>query len=222
MTEQKSEGIYTYCIEYAKTTQSRCAACKKGISIKSLRAAEIFRKSPKEKKNLAKHTWYHFKCFKVPTLLTQIPIEQFRGYPSLKEKDKARVQKLIKHGKGATWTAIVEKEKAEEGEEEAVTKKKETIDENIDITEKLTGIQEKTEKNKTEKNKTEKNKTEKKKVEKKSDKKLKAKTEEKNKVNKKKKPATTEVVHKPKKVVLPTEDQIELESIAKEFQALRK
>lgn len=155
--------------------------------------------------------------YTVPTLLTQIPIEQFRGYPSLKEKDKARVQKLIKHGKGATWTAIVEKEKAEEGEEEAVTKKKETIDENIDITEKLTGIQEKTEKNKTEKNKTEK-----KKVEKKSDKKLKAKTEEKNKVNKKKKPATTEVVHKPKKVVLPTEDQIELESIAKEFQALRK
>ncbi|CEG63180.1 hypothetical protein RMATCC62417_00367 [Rhizopus microsporus] len=221
MTEQKSEGIYTYCIEYAKTTQSRCAACKKGIPVKSLRAAEIFRKSPKEKKNLARHTWYHFKCFKVPTLLTQIPIEQFRGYPTLKEKDKARVQKLIKHGKGATWAAIVEKEKAEEGEEEAVTKKKETIDENIDITEKLTGIQEKTEKNKTEKNKTEEKKTEKKKVEK-NGKKLKAKTEEKNKVNKKKKPATTEVAHKPKKVVLPTEDQIELETIAKEFQALKK
>lgn len=152
----------------------------------------------------------------VPTLLTQIPIEQFRGYPTLKEKDKARVQKLIKHGKGATWAAIVEKEKAEEGEEEAVTKKKETIDENIDITEKLTGIQEKTEKNKTEEKKTEKKKVEK------NGKKLKAKTEEKNKVNKKKKPATTEVAHKPKKVVLPTEDQIELETIAKEFQALKK
>jgi hypothetical protein len=26
--------------------------------------AEIYRKSKKVKKDLAKHTWYHFKCFK--------------------------------------------------------------------------------------------------------------------------------------------------------------
>lgn len=65
MTEQKSsEGIYTYCIEYAKTQQSKCDSCKKIIPNKSLRAAEIYRKSSKEKKNLARHTWYHFKCWK--------------------------------------------------------------------------------------------------------------------------------------------------------------
>lgn len=69
MTEQnttaKTDGsITTYCIEHAKTQQSKCAACEKTIPHKSLRVAEIFRKSKKVKKDLAKHTWYHFKCFK--------------------------------------------------------------------------------------------------------------------------------------------------------------
>lgn len=69
MTEQsttaKTDGsITTYCIEHAKTQQSKCAACEKTIPHKSLRVAEIYRKSKKVKKDLAKHTWYHFKCFK--------------------------------------------------------------------------------------------------------------------------------------------------------------
>lgn len=69
MTEQnttaKTDGsITTYCIEHAKTQQSKCAACERVIPHKSLRVAEIFRKSKKVKKDLARHTWYHFKCFK--------------------------------------------------------------------------------------------------------------------------------------------------------------
>ncbi|EIE79380.1 hypothetical protein G6F46_004250 [Rhizopus delemar] len=211
MTEQKSsEGIYTYCIEYAKTQQSKCDSCKKIIPNKSLRAAEIYRKSPKEKKNLARHTWYHFKCWKVPTLLTRIPIEQFRGYPTLQDKDKARVQKVIKHGVGACWSDITKKEKeAKEEEEGEVKPKKKEIDDDVDMTESLTGVQEK-KVNKTKDNK-------------KKDKNLKAKTDEKNKVNKKnKKPAAKEVAHKSKEILLPKQDQLELESIAKEFKALKK
>ncbi|KAG0165165.1 hypothetical protein DFQ30_008879 [Apophysomyces sp. BC1015] len=63
------EGITTYCIEYAKQF-SNCEECDKPIPHKSLRAGSIFRKSKKEKKNLAKHTWWHFKCWKVKPVTT--------------------------------------------------------------------------------------------------------------------------------------------------------
>jgi hypothetical protein len=68
MTDQataKGDGsITTYCIEHAKTQKSKCIACDKVIPHKSLRVGEIYRKNKKVKKNLAKHTWYHFKCWK--------------------------------------------------------------------------------------------------------------------------------------------------------------
>jgi hypothetical protein len=58
------QGITTYCVEYAASQMSKCEDCKKMIPHKSLRVAEIYRKSKKVKKNQAKHTWYHFKCFR--------------------------------------------------------------------------------------------------------------------------------------------------------------
>lgn len=100
--------IITYCVEYAQSQTSKCATCNRTIPNKSLRCGEIFRRSKKEKKQLSKTTWYHFKCFPgkpltpwqsfsykkqltdhplpVPELLTKLPIEQFRGYPAVEEK----------------------------------------------------------------------------------------------------------------------------------------
>lgn len=61
----KGDGsITTHCIEHAKTQKSKCASCDKIIPHKSLRVGEIYRKNKKVKKDLAKHTWYHFKCWK--------------------------------------------------------------------------------------------------------------------------------------------------------------
>ena len=45
----------------------------------------------------------------VPELVTKLPIEQFRGYPSLKEKDKKRIQQVIEKGVGATWNDVKER-----------------------------------------------------------------------------------------------------------------
>lgn len=63
--EKKPEGsITSYCIEHALTQKSKCADCGKTIPVKSLRVAEIYRSSKKVKKDKARHTWYHFKCWK--------------------------------------------------------------------------------------------------------------------------------------------------------------
>lgn len=104
MSEQ---GITTYSVEYREKPGAKCAACSKSILAKSLAASEIYRKSKTEKKKFAKHTWYHFKCWTgksqaivqwgckvynnmkdhiVPDMVTKLPIEQLRGYPSLVEK----------------------------------------------------------------------------------------------------------------------------------------
>ena len=57
------QGITTYSVEYREKPGAKCATCSKSILAKSLAASEIFRKSKTEKKKLAKHTWYHFKCW---------------------------------------------------------------------------------------------------------------------------------------------------------------
>ncbi|CEP08930.1 hypothetical protein [Parasitella parasitica] len=225
MTEQSAttktdKAIITYCIEHAKTQQSKCAACNKTIPHKSLRVAEIVRRSKKVKKDAAKHTWYHFKCFKVPELLTRVPIEQFRGYPALNEKEKARVQRVIQSGIGSSWADLMEKTKPVKTEEEleadkeeqAKKDKKKKEDEDsmkMDMTEILTGTQQKStakSKNKTATaGKKEKKAT------------LKPKTDAKSKVTKKK----AEVALQTKQVVLPKKDLLELQKIAKEFSAFK-
>ncbi|KAL9542346.1 hypothetical protein MBANPS3_008658 [Mucor bainieri] len=241
MTEQsttaKTDGsITTYCIEHAKTQQSKCAACEKTIPHKSLRVAEIYRKSKKVKKDLAKHTWYHFKCFKVPELLVRVPIEQFRGYPALNDKDKSRVQRVIQSGVGSSWADLMEKAKPVKTEEELEAdkeeqakkdkKKKEDEDSmNMDMTANLTGTQQKP---------TTKSKANKKPVpapapsdkkasapEQKSKKALKAKTDKKSKVTKNKTAAAATVAPPVKEVKLPKEDLDELQNFAKEFMAFK-
>ncbi|GAN10310.1 hypothetical protein MAM1_0342d09848 [Mucor ambiguus] len=239
MTEQnttaKTDGsITTYCIEHAKTQQSKCAACEKTIPHKSLRVAEIYRKSKKVKKDLAKHTWYHFKCFKVPELLVRVPIEQFRGYPALNEKDKSRVQRVIQSGVGSSWADLMEKAKPVKTEEELEAdkeeqakkdkKKKEDEDSmNMDMTANLTGTQQKP---------TAKSKANKKPVpapsekkastaEQKNKKALKAKTDKKSKVTKNKATAAASVAPPVKEVKLPKEDLDELQNFAKEFMAFK-
>lgn len=62
-TDGQPQPIITYCIEYAESQNSKCAGCNRTIPNKSLRCGEISRKSKKEKKQLSKTTWYHFKCF---------------------------------------------------------------------------------------------------------------------------------------------------------------
>ncbi|KAI8969186.1 hypothetical protein BDF20DRAFT_916565 [Mycotypha africana] len=210
MTDQPSERpIISYCIEHAKTQQSKCNACNKVIPHKSLRVAEIYRRSKKVKKDDAKHTWFHFKCFKVPELLKRVPIEQFRGYPALNEKDKVRVQRLITEGSvGSTWTDLMNKSKPEKTEQELEVEKKKQENkekkekeakdtEDMDMTESLTGMQVKKEEMKKNKDK----------------KSLSAKDKKSKKVTKPEKPK--------KEVVLPKEDLQELAKFAKEFKALQ-
>ncbi|GAB5585138.1 hypothetical protein Unana1_00038 [Umbelopsis nana] len=141
----ENRPIITYCVEYAESQNSKCATCQRIIPNKSLRCGEIYRKSKKEKKQLSKTTWYHFKCFPVPVLLTKLPIEQFRGYPSIQPKDQERVQKLLQLGVGVTWnekfgSTETKKDEAEE-EDESKTKKKKTKrdDKPVDMTAGLTG-----------------------------------------------------------------------------------
>ncbi|KAF7727814.1 hypothetical protein EC973_007045 [Apophysomyces ossiformis] len=174
------EGITTYCIEYARQF-SKCEECGKPIPHKSLRAGSIFRK--------------------MPQLLTQIPIEQFRGYPSLSEKDQSKVQMVVKQGLNASWLTVrppVTVEDDQEQEEQSETKQEQKI-EDIDMTSGLTGLPSN-------------NNKAKKTTEKKTKKKLKA-TKDKKKVTKKV-PATTTM-----KALPSLRDQQELESITKEIQA---
>lgn len=57
-------SITSYCIEHAATQKSKCAACERVIPHKSLRVAEVYRRTKKVKKDKARHTWFHFKCWK--------------------------------------------------------------------------------------------------------------------------------------------------------------
>lgn len=85
--------------------------------------------------------------------MVRVPIEQFRGYPTLNEKDKARVQRVINEGVGASWSELMEKSKPiktekeleeEKEKKEKKDKKKQEAEEtlNMDLTDKLTGVQE--------------------------------------------------------------------------------
>ena len=58
-------------------------------------------------------------------MLTRVPIEQFRGYPALNEKDKARVQRVIQSGVGSSWAELMEKAKPVKTEEELEADKEE-------------------------------------------------------------------------------------------------
>ncbi|OBZ87429.1 hypothetical protein A0J61_04524 [Choanephora cucurbitarum] len=218
MTDQSADKpVITHCIEHAKTQQSVCAECQKTIPHKSLRVAEIYRKNKKVKKNAARHTWYHFKCWKVPEYLTHVPIEQFRGYPTLNDKDKARVQRVIKQGVGASWKQLMEsakpvKTEEEEEQEQEKMKQKKEVAEDVDMTEALTGIQQKETKKKTTS------------AEKKTpvDKKKKKTADNKVPIKDKKAKVTKKEAVKAKTIDLPKEDLLELESIAREFKAFKK
>ncbi|KAF9554677.1 hypothetical protein BGW38_009298 [Lunasporangiospora selenospora] len=115
--------VITYCIEYAQSQKSTCQKCEKIIPNKSLRMGRMERQNEKEKKKFAKHTWYHFKCFEMPDVLTKIPAHLIRGQVDLLDKDKVRLEKVIKLGEGGSWSQIVElhkkKERAEAEEAEA-------------------------------------------------------------------------------------------------------
>ncbi|KAG0040338.1 hypothetical protein BGZ82_003643 [Podila clonocystis] len=100
--------VISYCIEYAESQKSVCLKCNKVIPNKSLRVARMERTSEKEKKKFAKFRWYHFKCFEVPEILTKIPIHLIRGQVNLLDKDKLRLERVIKLGTGGSWGQIVE------------------------------------------------------------------------------------------------------------------
>ncbi|KAI8388676.1 uncharacterized protein BYT42DRAFT_611690 [Radiomyces spectabilis] len=239
-----SQPIITYCIEYAETQLSKCADCQKVIPRNSLRVGQVFRKNKSEKKRNAKHTWWHFKCWEVPELVTKIPIEYFRGYPSIQEKDQKRVQRVIKAGKGTSWMKLTAKnkeaekaaEQAEEGAEPAdqneqkKKKKSKAKDEEIkdvDMTDALTGVQTskkpETEQKETAKKEKAPAKSPKSKVVKATSEKkeLKPKTNEKNKVTKKTSKVQKETAPV-KNITLPQADQLELQNIASEIQASLK
>ncbi|KAF9982328.1 hypothetical protein BGZ65_002991 [Modicella reniformis] len=80
------------------------------------------RQSEKEKKKFAKHSWCHFKCLEIPDIMTKIPIHLIRGQVDLLDKDKVRLEKVIKLGVGGSWSQIVDQHKksAKEEEEAAV------------------------------------------------------------------------------------------------------
>ncbi|KAI7872793.1 hypothetical protein BDF14DRAFT_1872947 [Spinellus fusiger] len=210
-----SGSIITYCVEYAETQLSVCKTCSKVIPAKSVRVGEISRKNKKEKKKQARHTWWHFRCWEVPHILTVIPIEQFRGYLALNEKDKARVLRIIKHGEGASLKSVNAKlmnekreREMEEGEEEEKPKKQKIskeADEEVDITDVLTGVQPKQKKQK----------------ESKATKKDAPPQQQKPKAEKTAK-KTAKKIPDPKQVLLPKEDQLALESLASEIQASLK
>ncbi|KAG2218151.1 hypothetical protein INT45_007854 [Circinella minor] len=228
----EKEGITTYCIEYAIYGKAECASCNKVIQRHSLRAAEIFRKSKSEKKKSAKHSWYHITCWKVPELVTKLPIEQFRGYRSLKEKDKKRIQQVIEKGVGATWNDVIEKplpskednellkqvadddnnnnkndndKKDDKKNKKKDEKKKRKRNDEQDMTAQLTGVTQplyKKKKNNDNKEKNEQESLSKKKKNNKKDEEQKSKQIEEIKLDK--------------------QDQIELENLAKQIQAVTK
>ncbi|KAG0340530.1 hypothetical protein BG004_006366 [Podila humilis] len=109
--------VISYCIEYAQSQKSVCLKCNKVIPNKSLRVARMERTSEKEKKKFAKFRWYHFKCFEVPEILTKIPVHLIRGQKDLLDKDKLRLERVIKLGTGGSWGQIVEQHQKKAKEE---------------------------------------------------------------------------------------------------------
>ncbi|KAI8348149.1 hypothetical protein B0O80DRAFT_376148, partial [Mortierella sp. GBAus27b] len=103
--------VITYCVEYAESQRSVCLSCNKIIPNKSLRMGRMERQSEKQKKKFAKFTWYHFKCFEVPEVLTRIPVHMIRGQVNLLDKDKLRLERVLKMGVGGSWSQIVEQHK---------------------------------------------------------------------------------------------------------------
>ncbi|KAG0237420.1 hypothetical protein BGW42_000996 [Actinomortierella wolfii] len=103
--------VITYCIEYAQSQNSKCQKCSKIIPNKSLRCGRMERENEKQKKKYAKFFWYHFKCFEVPEIWTQVPINLIRGQPDLLDKDKLRLERIIKLGPGGSWQQIVDQHK---------------------------------------------------------------------------------------------------------------
>ncbi|KAF8925962.1 hypothetical protein EDD21DRAFT_386348 [Dissophora ornata] len=110
--------VITYCVEYAESQKSVCLKCNKIIPNKSLRVGRMERQSEKEKKKFAKFRWYHFKCFEVPEIMTKIPVHLIRGQVNLLDKDKVRLERVIKLGVGASWSQIVDQHKKKVKEEE--------------------------------------------------------------------------------------------------------
>ncbi|KAF9573869.1 hypothetical protein EC968_007826 [Mortierella alpina] len=110
--------VITYCVEYAQSQKSTCLKCNKVIPNKSLRVGRMERQSEKEKKKFAKFRWYHFKCFEVPEIMTKIPVHLIRGQVDLLDKDKLRLERVIKLGVGASWGQIVDQHKKKVKEEE--------------------------------------------------------------------------------------------------------
>ncbi|KAI1314567.1 hypothetical protein EDD11_001996 [Mortierella claussenii] len=110
--------VITYCVEYAESQKSVCLKCNKIIPNKSLRVGRMERQSEKEKKKFAKFRWYHFKCFEVPEIMTKIPVHLIRGQVNLLDKDKVRLERVIKLGVGASWSQIVDQHKKKVKEEQ--------------------------------------------------------------------------------------------------------
>ncbi|KAG0330234.1 hypothetical protein BGZ99_007095 [Dissophora globulifera] len=110
--------VITYCVEYAESQKSTCLKCNKIIPNKSLRVGRMERQSEKEKKKFAKFRWYHFKCFEVPEIMTKIPLHLIRGQVNLLDKDKVRLERVIKLGAGGSWGQIVDNHKKKVKEEE--------------------------------------------------------------------------------------------------------
>ncbi|KAF9995922.1 hypothetical protein BGZ80_004223 [Entomortierella chlamydospora] len=110
--------VITYCVEYAESQKSVCLKCNKIIPNKSLRVGRMERTSEKEKKKFAKFRWFHFKCFEVPEIMTRIPVHLIRGQVNLLDKDKVRLEKVIKLGVGGSWSQIVDQHKKKVKEEE--------------------------------------------------------------------------------------------------------
>ncbi|ORZ28987.1 hypothetical protein BCR41DRAFT_290149, partial [Lobosporangium transversale] len=116
--EKTKMVVTTYCVEYAQSQKSVCQKCNKVIPNKSLRVGRMERQSEKEKKKFAKFFWYHFKCFEVPEIMTKIPLHLIRGQVDLLDKDKLRLERVIKLGVGASWSQIVDQHRKKVKEEE--------------------------------------------------------------------------------------------------------
>ncbi|KAF9977820.1 hypothetical protein BGZ73_004733 [Actinomortierella ambigua] len=114
--------VITYCIEYAQSQNSKCQKCTKIIPNKSLRCGRMERDNEKQKKKFARFFWYHFKCFQVPEIWTQVPINLIRGQPELLDKDKIRLERIIKLGVGGSWEQIIEQHKKKTRDEEAAAR----------------------------------------------------------------------------------------------------
>ncbi|KAF9168794.1 hypothetical protein DFQ27_005613 [Actinomortierella ambigua] len=115
-------AVITYCIEYAQSQNSKCQKCTKIIPNKSLRCGRMERDNEKQKKKFARYFWYHFKCFEVPEIWTQVPVALIRGQPELLDKDKVRLERIIKLGAGGSWEQIIQQHNKKTRDDEAAAR----------------------------------------------------------------------------------------------------